>query len=85
MRKWSKNNYVFISEEKAPNDFKVVWQKTKRRTLNSSIRSNKIEKIYVYKNGLAYKKLANKKYTQKKNKTIHTKYKKNQKTKKKKN
>ena len=84
MRKWSKNNYVFISEEKAPNDFKVIWQKTKRRTLNSSIRSNKIEKIYVYKNGLAYNKLANKKYTQKKNKTIHTKSKKMSKTKKKK-
>jgi len=53
MREWSKNNYVFISEEKAPDDFKVVWEKTKMRTLNSSIRYNKIEKIYVYKHGLA--------------------------------
>ena len=82
MRKWSKKNYVFISEETAPSDFKVVWKKTKRRTLNSSIRSNKIEKIYVYKYGLIYNKLINKKYTQNKSKGIHTKHKINQKTKK---
>ncbi len=73
MRKWSKNNYVFISEENAPEDFKVIWKKTKRRTLNSAIRSSKIEKIYVYKNGMAYNKLTKKKYTQKKYKITDTK------------
>tara|TARA_Y100000389_G_C17413352_1_gene492234 strand:+ start:226 stop:1041 length:816 start_codon:yes stop_codon:yes gene_type:complete len=82
MRIWSKKNYVFISEEKAPNDFKVVWKKIKRRTLNSSTRSNKIEKIYVYKYGMVYNKLINKKYTQKICKSIHTKHKISQKTRK---
>lgn len=52
MRKWSKNNYVFISEENAPDDFIVVWSKDKRRTLDSKTRSYKIEKLFVYKYGL---------------------------------
>jgi DNA adenine methylase len=34
MRKWSKNNYVFISEESAPSDFIVVWKRKKRSSLN---------------------------------------------------
>jgi site-specific DNA-adenine methylase len=33
MREWSKDNVVFISEESAPKDFKVVWSRKKRRTL----------------------------------------------------
>jgi DNA adenine methylase len=53
MREWSKNNYVFISEETAPKDFIVVWKKNKHRTLNSNNRSFKIEKLYVYEHGLA--------------------------------
>lgn len=57
MRKWSKNNYVFISEETAPKDFIVIWTKNKCRTINSETRYYKIEKIYVYKHGLAYNKL----------------------------
>lgn len=65
MRKWSKKNYVFISEEKAPKDFKVVWEKRKRRTLNSEIRSYKIEKIFVYKHGLASSKIEKIKNTRK--------------------
>ena len=52
MRKWSKTNYVFISEESAPKDFRVVWKKTKRRTLNAKTRFGKDEKLYVYKYGL---------------------------------
>jgi hypothetical protein len=49
MRKWSKNNCVFISEESAPSDFKVVWKKTKRRTLDKTNRFYKEEKIYAHK------------------------------------
>lgn len=49
MRKWSKNNCVFISEEKAPKDFKVVWKKSKRRTLDHTSRFRKEEKLYMYK------------------------------------
>lgn len=47
MRKWSKNNCVFISEESAPSDFKVVWKKKKRRTLDRT-RFYKYEKLYCY-------------------------------------
>lgn len=50
MRKWSKNNYVFISEYKAPKDFIVLSLKRKHSSLagkgSSSIR---IEKLFVHK------------------------------------
>ena len=46
MRKWSKHNCVFISEESAPSDFIVVWKKSKRRTLDKTSRFHKYEKIY---------------------------------------
>lgn len=49
MRKWSKDNCVFISEESAPSDFKVVWRRKKRRTLDSTSRFYKEEKIYMYR------------------------------------
>ena len=49
MREWSKNNYVFISEEEAPDDFEVVWEQDKRRTLNSKVREHKTEKLFVLK------------------------------------
>jgi site-specific DNA-adenine methylase len=52
MREWSKNNYVFISEEAAPKDFKCVWKRQKRRTLNKKVRDYKVEKLYMYRNGL---------------------------------
>lgn len=57
MRKWSKNNYVFISEEKAPKDFKVVWKKLKYRTINSKVRESKLDKIFIYKYGLVAEKI----------------------------
>jgi len=49
MREWSKNNYVFISEEEAPDDFEVIWEQDKRRTLNSKVREHKTEKLFVLK------------------------------------
>ena len=49
MREWSKNNHVFISEEEAPDDFEVVWEQDKRRTLNSKVREHKTEKLFVLK------------------------------------
>jgi hypothetical protein len=48
MRKWSKDNCVFVSEENAPSDFKVVWKIKKRRTLDKTSRFYKYEKIYAY-------------------------------------
>lgn len=49
MRKWSKNNCVFISEENAPSDFVVVWKRQKRRTLDKENRFYSYEKLYAYK------------------------------------
>jgi DNA adenine methylase len=48
MRKWSKNNCVFISEENAPNDFTIVWKRQKRRTLDKKNRFHRYEKLYMY-------------------------------------
>jgi len=48
MRKWSKDNCVFISEESAPKDFKVVWRRRKRRTLDHTSRFHREEKLYRY-------------------------------------
>jgi len=36
MRKWSKKNYVFISEQNAPDDFISVWSKKKYRSISNS-------------------------------------------------
>ena len=49
MRKWSKDNCVFISEESAPSDFKVVWRMKKRRTLDKTTRFYSEEKLYTYR------------------------------------
>jgi len=48
MRRWSKNNYVFISSEKAPDDFLIVWERSKRRTLNKKDRFYSYERLYIY-------------------------------------
>lgn len=55
MRKWSKNNCVFISEESSPSDFAVVWKKQKRRTLDKENRFYSYEKLYMYKGSKYYK------------------------------
>jgi hypothetical protein len=51
MRKWSKDNCVFISEESAPSDFEVVFKLVKRRTLdkNKLNQFNKYDKVFAYK------------------------------------
>ena len=72
MRNWSKNNCVFISEETAPNDFKVVWKRKKRRTLDKENRFHSYEKIYQYSGVSKFKKT-------KKNKNIANKTRKNKK------
>lgn len=53
MRQWSKNNYVFISEENAPKDFKCVWKQSKLRSLTPDKEKMHVslEKLYVYKKG----------------------------------
>jgi len=69
MRKWSKNNCVFISEENAPSDFKIVWKRQKRRTLDKQNRFYSYEKVYAYKGSKLFK-------TKKTKLNIHTKTKK---------
>ena len=56
MRKWSQNNCVFISEETAPSDFKVVWKRKKRRTLDKQNRFYSYEKIFKYSKNLKVEK-----------------------------
>ena len=52
MRKWSKDNLVFISEYNAPEDFVCVWQKEVKLDIRDSNNKKKerIEKLFVHKN-----------------------------------
>lgn len=84
IRKWSKKNYVFVSEETAPKDFICVWEKKKFRTISSKNRKYKSEKIFVHSEGLL-KDLKQVKNTVKKNKTLKKSVKKNKTLKKRKN
>jgi DNA adenine methylase len=47
MRKWSKNNLVFVSEYVAPADFVCVWEKTVSISHTSS--KKRTEKLFVHK------------------------------------
>lgn len=51
MRKWSENNYVFVSEQNAPNDFISIWEQKVSRSIKASDKSTAVEKLFVYKNG----------------------------------
>jgi DNA adenine methylase len=56
MRKWSKNNYVFISEYKAPDDFVAISSNKKHSTLSGKgSTSLRTEKLFVHKNFLKNK------------------------------
>lgn len=49
MREWSKDNYVFISEYKAPKDFKCVASADKQSTLSTKERTTRREKLFVHR------------------------------------
>jgi DNA adenine methylase len=52
MRKWSKHNLVFVSEESAPKDFIEIWRKNVFRNPgnNSKGRKNKhTDKLFIHK------------------------------------
>lgn len=63
MRLWSKNNYVFISETTAPDDFISIWEKKVHRSVSQSDKTRyknesdktKNEKLYIHNS--VYKKL----------------------------
>ena len=49
VRKKKKNNYVFISEQTAPDDFKPVWEQEVKRTTNKTNDFKAVEKLFVWK------------------------------------
>lgn len=51
MRKISKDNIVFISEQNAPDDFECIWEKPFTRTLdrNKDNQFKVTEKLYIHK------------------------------------
>ncbi len=52
VRDISKNNYVFTSEQIAPNDFEVIWEQEVKRTTNKTNDFKAVEKLFVWKDGL---------------------------------
>lgn len=54
VRKLSKNNFVFVSEQEIPEDFSIIWEKEVKRTASKKNDYIATEKLAVYKNGLAY-------------------------------
>ena len=52
VRKISKNNYVFISEQNAPEDFKILWQQEVKRTTNKTNDFKAVEKLFTWEDGL---------------------------------
>lgn len=49
VRKISKNNIVYISEQAAPDDFEVVWEQQVTRTMNKENNFKAVEKLFKYK------------------------------------
>lgn len=49
VRDLSKDNYVYISEQSAPEDFEPVWIKDVTRTTNKTNDFKAIEKLFIYK------------------------------------
>lgn len=52
VRDISKNNYVFTSEQTAPDDFEVIWEQEVKRTTNKTNDFKAVEKLFVWKDGL---------------------------------
>ena len=53
VRNISKDNFVFVSEQCAPEDFECIWQQEVKRTTNKTNDFKATEKLFVYKEGLA--------------------------------
>lgn len=49
VRTISKNNYVYVSEQQAPSDFKVVWEQECNRTMSRDNNFKAVERLFVYK------------------------------------
>ena len=49
VRKISKDNFVFVSEQSAPEDFEIIWQQEVIRTTNKENNFKAVEKLFRYK------------------------------------
>ena len=49
VRELSKDNYVFVSEQTAPEDFEVVWEQEVTRTTNKENNFKAVEKLFKYR------------------------------------
>lgn len=47
-RELSKNNFVFISEQVAPHDFKAIWTQEVKRTTNKENNFKAVEHLFIY-------------------------------------
>lgn len=52
VRELSKNNYVFITEQNAPEDFEVLWELEVNRTVNAENKFAATEHLYRWKGSL---------------------------------
>lgn len=52
VRRISKTNYVFISEQSAPCDFKTIWTQEVKRMMNKDNNFVATENLFVYRYGL---------------------------------
>lgn len=52
IRELSKKNYVFVSEQEAPEDFEIVWAQNVRRTCGKDNDFKAVEKLFRWKDGL---------------------------------
>lgn len=52
VREMSKDNYVFVSEQVAPDDFEVIWEMEAKRTCGKDNNFKATEKLFRYKDGL---------------------------------
>ena len=49
VRAISKNNFVYISEQNAPDDFEIIWEQEVVRTTNKENNFKAVEKLFKYK------------------------------------
>lgn len=50
VRELSENNYVFVSEQSAPDDFEAIWTQDVKRTTNKENNFKAVENLFIYKN-----------------------------------
>lgn len=47
VREMSRNNIVIVSEEQAPDDFRIIWEQPIKRTIDNNSTVNSIEKMFT--------------------------------------